>query len=119
MPKKHKQRVIVPHQMTRGQLSRHQRELQRQRYLYYAMAGVLALVVIIFGYVGLQEYVLKPAQANQKLQETVATVGDQKITRATYNKVRSWNIYNQIRYQEFIASQGGTLGGGTTSTADA
>jgi parvulin-like peptidyl-prolyl isomerase len=106
MPKKRKQRVIVPHQMTRGQLSRHQRELQRQRYLYYAMAGVGGLIVLVFAIVGLNELVLKPAQLGESLKQVVATVGDQQITRETYNKQRSWELYNQALYASQLQGQG-------------
>src|SRR5215208_2032851 len=106
MPKKRKQRVIVPHQMTRGQLSRHQREVQRQRYLYYAMAGVGGLIVLVFAIVGLNELLIKPAQLGESLKQVVATVGDQQITRETYNKQRSWELYNQALYASQLQAQG-------------
>src|SRR5262245_53736570 len=98
MPKKRKQRVIVQHQMTRGQMSRYQREVQRQRYLYYAMAGVGALIVLVFAVVILTQFVVKPAQLNESLKQVVAAVGAQQLTRETYNKQRSWELYNQALY---------------------
>src|SRR5689334_15064763 len=101
MPKKRKQRVIVPHQMTRRQMSRHQRELQQQRYLYLGMGGVIALILLILGATALSQLVIKPAQLEASLKTVIATVGDQQITRASYNKVRNWDLFNQIRNIEY------------------
>jgi parvulin-like peptidyl-prolyl isomerase len=106
MPKNRKQRVIVPHQMTRGQLSRHERELRQQRILYYAMAGVVGLILLVFGMTALNEYVLKPARLGESLKAVVATVGNEQITRGTYNKLRSWDLFNQLRIQAFYQAQG-------------
>ena len=124
MPKKRKQRVIVPHQMTRGQLSRHQREVRRQRYLYYAMAGVGGLILLVFAVVALDQLLIKPAQLGESLKQVVATVGDQQITRETYNKQRSWELYNQALYASQLQAQGidpsqlGSFGDPTTLSQD-
>src|SRR3954469_21944770 len=106
MPKKRKQRVVIQHQMTRGQLSRHERELQRQRYLYYAMAAAAGVVVLIFAVLGISELIVKPAQQSASLKQVVATVGGQDITRETYNKQRSWELYNQALYVSQLTAQG-------------
>jgi peptidyl-prolyl cis-trans isomerase D len=99
MPSKNRrQDSQAPRQMTRGQLSRHQREQQRMRYLNLAMAGVGALVALILGVALVTQFWLVP---NTELGK----VNDQSITRATYNKFRSWSIYNQIRILDFYAQQ--------------
>ena len=106
----------MPHQMTRGQQSRYQREQQRVRRLYYAMAGVTGLIVLLFAIVGVNELLIKPAQLDAKSKTIIATVGSTQISRATYNKRRSWDLFNQIRTQQFYAQQGINLGQGTDST---
>ncbi len=105
MPK-NKQRVILPHQMTRGQLSRHERELRQQRLLYYGIGGVVALILVVFGVTAISQFVIKPAQLGESLKQVVATVGNEQITRGTYNKIRSWDIFNQIRTQAYYAAVG-------------
>jgi parvulin-like peptidyl-prolyl isomerase len=112
MPKNKKQRVITAHQMTRGQMSRYQREQQQQRILYYSMGAVALVVLLLFAWVGLNELVLKPAAQAERLKKVVATVGDTQITRATYNKLQAWQLFNQIRIQAIYGSQGLT-GSGT------
>jgi hypothetical protein len=92
--------------MTRGQLSRHERELRQQRLLYYAMGGVVGLIVLVFGLAALNEYVLKPARLGESLKQVVATVGTEQLTRGTYNKLRSWDLFNQLRIQAFYQAQG-------------
>ncbi len=107
MPKnKSKQRVIVPHQMTRGQLSRHERELRQQRLLYYGIGGVIALILAVFALTALSQFVIKPAQLGESLKQVVATVGNEQVTRGTYNKLRSWNLFNQIRTQAYYVAVG-------------
>ena len=106
MPKKRRQQVVVQRQMTRGQLSHHQRDLRQQRMLYYGMGGVAALVLLILGYVGVNEWVIKPAQANAALQTVVATVNNTDISRAEYNKVRSFSLFNQINTYVYYQNLG-------------
>src|SRR5690348_18005376 len=99
MPNKKQQRAVqAPRQMTRGQLSRYQREQQQIRRLYLAMAGVGGVIVII----------LLAAVANQfwfQPNASVGKVGDQTITRAMYEKFRSWTIYNQLSVLNFYVQQ--------------
>ena len=85
--------------MTRGQLSRHQRELQQKRYLDLAMAGVGVLVVLILRPWSRDQFVIRP-------KPRVGKVNDQTITRAMYNKFRAWDLYNQMRVLEFYCPAG-------------
>jgi parvulin-like peptidyl-prolyl isomerase len=97
--KRRKDAVQAPRQMTRGQLSRHQRELQRTRRFYLAMAGVGVLIVLVLLTAVVSQYVIRP-------NIEVGKVNDQTITRAMYNKYRAWQIFNQLRVLEFYAQQG-------------
>jgi parvulin-like peptidyl-prolyl isomerase len=85
--------------MTRGQLSRHQRELQQTRRFYLAMAGVGVLIVLVLLTAVVSQYVIRP-------NIEVGKVNDQTITRAMYNKYRAWSLYNQLRVLEFYSQQG-------------
>ncbi len=79
------------------------------RRLYFAMAGVGALVVLILGVAVVSTYVIRP-------NASVGQVGNQTITRSEYNKYRSWQIYNQLRILDYYI-QTGAATGGTTSTS--
>ena len=96
--KKRKQLVQAPRQMTRGQLSRHQRELQRTRRFTMIMGGIGLLVILILLVAIVSTYVIKP-------NTEVGKVNGETITRATYNKFRSWQIYDQMRLLDFYAQQ--------------
>ena len=84
--------------MTRGQLSRHQREQQQIRRLYFIMGGVGALVALILAVALVSTYVIQP-------NTEVGKVGNETITRAAYNKYRAWQIYNQMRILQFYIQQ--------------
>src|SRR4051794_7641794 len=102
MPNNRQKRAVqAPRQMTRGQLSRHQREQQQMRRFTLAMIGVGALVVLVLGLAALNQFVLQP-------NASVGQVNGQTITRATYNKFRSWNIYNQLSVLNFYLQQSST-----------
>jgi parvulin-like peptidyl-prolyl cis-trans isomerase-like protein len=91
--------VQAPRQMTRGQLSRHQRELQQTRRFYMVMAGVGVLIVLVLLTALVSQYVIRP-------NIEVGKVNDQTITRAMYNKYRAWQIFNQLRVLQFYSQQG-------------
>ncbi|HUS13641.1 MAG TPA: hypothetical protein VM536_01370, partial [Chloroflexia bacterium] len=84
--KKRRQDSQAPRQMTRGQLSRHQRELAQQRQLYFVMAGIGVLVALVLIAAVFDTYVRRP-------NVEVGKVGNESIARGTYNKHRSWQIY--------------------------
>jgi peptidyl-prolyl cis-trans isomerase D len=107
--KKQKRAVQAPRQMTRGQLSRHQREQEQVRRLNLAILGVGVLVVLILGLAAANQFVFQP-------NASVGKVGDTTITRATYNKFRSWNLYNQLSVLNFYVQQG-SLSGDTSQTS--
>jgi parvulin-like peptidyl-prolyl isomerase len=79
--------------MTRGQISRYERERQQIRNLYTAIFAVLTVVFLILAFAVVSSLILKP-------NVTVASVqyeGQPKtdINRATYNKLRRWNVWQQ------------------------
>ena len=79
--------------MTRGQISRYERERQQIRNLYTAIFAVLTVVFLILAFAVVSSLILKP-------NATVASVqyeGQPKtdINRATYNKLRRWNVWQQ------------------------
>ncbi len=96
--KQGKQDAQAPRQMTRGQLSRHQQELQKTRQLTFVMTGIGVLVVLIIGAALFTQYVYRPNISVGKVINTT-------ITRSLYNKFRSWQIYNQMRILQFYANQ--------------
>ncbi len=85
--------------MTRGQLSRAERERRRIRNLYAAAAGLATFVVLLFGLSAFTTFVLRP-------NAEVARVNDKVITRATYNKLRRWSVYQQIQNQGLLGQFG-------------
>src|SRR4051794_15758555 len=93
--------------LTRGQISRREREQQRIRTFYTAMIGVGAVVALILLFSVLQTFVLRP-------NEEVASVNGVKINRSTYDKLRRYNVYQN---QQIAALQGGTTSVGSTDTA--
>jgi len=96
--KQGKQDAQAPRQMTRGQLSRHQQELQKTRQLTFVMAGIGILVVLILGAALFTQYIYRP-------NISVGKVNSATITRSLYNKFRSWQIYNQMRILQYYANQ--------------
>jgi parvulin-like peptidyl-prolyl isomerase len=98
MPKKKRLQPTAP-PLTRGQLSRAERERRQTRNFYAAMIGVGTLVVLILGFSVFTAFVLRP-------NEEVASVNGVKITRATYNKLRRWNVFQQNQSQQFSGQTG-------------
>jgi len=90
MAKKKKLESKAPVPLTRGQLSRAQREQQRIRNLYTIGIGLGVLVVLLLGFAVISTFIIQP-------NAEVANVNGTKINRTAYNKLRSWNIYQQIQ----------------------
>ena len=89
----------------RKRVSRHQRDLQRQRLIRLAMAIVGGLALLLLAGGALNEYVLKPRQ-------TLATVDGVAIRRDDYWKVRAVDLLEQARQYEQFADQIGPDQGG-------
>ena len=86
-------------------VSRHERDLQRQRIVRIAMAVAAGLIVLLLVGGALNEYVLKPRQ-------TLATVDGVAIRRADYWKVRAVDLLEQARqYEQFAGVVGPDQGG--------
>jgi parvulin-like peptidyl-prolyl isomerase len=96
--KRRRQEAQLPRQMTRGQLSRHQRELQRTRRVTLILGGigVVAVLVLLAGI--LTQFVITPNQS-------LGSVGGTTITRSMYQKYRAWTLYNQMRVLQFYINQ--------------
>ena len=92
MAKKKKVESKAPVPLTRGQLSRARQEQIRIRNLYAAAAGIVTLVVLLFGVAALNTFVLRPNQE-------VARVNGKVINRATYDKLRRWSIFQTMQNQ--------------------
>src|SRR5438105_3211953 len=107
MAKKKKFQPTAP-PMTRGQLSRAARERRQLRILYTSVGAVIALIVLILGSSAFAAFVLRP-------NEEVATVNGEKITRATYEKVRRYDLYQSDESQQILQSQGSSQ---STTTTD-
>ncbi|HST04605.1 MAG TPA: peptidylprolyl isomerase [Chloroflexia bacterium] len=113
MAKKKKLQSTAP-VPTRGQLSRAAQEQQKIRNLYTAGIAIGALVVLVLGFAAAFTYVIQPNQE-------VAKVNDTSINRATYNKLRRWNLYQQLQQDAFTAqlgAQSGSAADTTTITSD-
>jgi parvulin-like peptidyl-prolyl isomerase len=108
MAKKKKQEYSAP-VMTRGQISRAQREQQQIRNLYTVGIALGTVVLLILGFAVIYTFVVQP-------NTEVAKVNNVTINRAEYNKLRRWALFQQIQ-QEAITqqvSQQATGAGGTT-----
>jgi len=92
MAKKKKLESKAPVPLTRGQLSRAQREQQRIRNLYTLGIVLGAFVVLLLAVAVVSTFIIKPNTA-------VASVNGTNINRATYDKLRKWNLYQQIQQQ--------------------
>ncbi|MEO8288001.1 MAG: peptidylprolyl isomerase [Chloroflexota bacterium] len=106
MAKKKKLESTAPVPMTRGQLSRAQREQQQVRNLYTAGIALAAVLLLLLAFAVISTFIIRPNQE-------VASVNGTKISRATYNKLRNWSLYQQIQQEAFnqqIQQQGGTTG---------
>jgi parvulin-like peptidyl-prolyl isomerase len=106
MAKKKKLESKAPVPMTRGQLSRAQRERQQIRNLYTAGVAVATLVVLVIGIAVVTTFFINP-------NREVARVNSMVITRATYDKLRRWSLFQQIQ-NEIIQQQLGAATGGST-----
>ena len=103
-------RIKSPGAVDSGQLSRAQREQQRIRNLYTIGIGLGVLVVLLLGFAAISTFVIQP-------NSEVASVNGAKINRATYNKLRSWNIYQQIQQAAIQQQLSQQTGGSTTDTS--
>src|SRR5947208_9957489 len=87
--------------LTRGQLSRAERERRQIRNLYTAVIGVVSLVVLIILFAVVQSFIIRP-------NETIASVNNVNITRATYLKLRRYNVFQQEQQNQLLAAAGQT-----------
>lgn len=113
MAKKKKLESKAPVPMTRGQLSRAQQERQRVRNLYTAAIALGTILALILGMAVVNTFIIRP---NAK----VASVNGTTINRATYNKMRRYNIFQTIQTNEFqrqISQQTGSSTGIQESSA--
>src|SRR4051794_7199968 len=92
MAKKKKLESKAPVPLTRGQLSRAQREQQRIRNLYTIGIVLGAFVLLVLAVAVISTFIIKPNTA-------VASVNGVNINRSTYDKLRKWNLYQQIQQQ--------------------
>jgi parvulin-like peptidyl-prolyl isomerase len=110
MAKKKKLESKAPVPLTRGQLSRAQREQQRIRTLYTAGIVLGVLVVLLLGFAAVSTFIIKPNTA-------VASVNGVNINRTTYDKLRRWNIYQQLQQAALQQQLSQQTGGSTTDTS--
>jgi hypothetical protein len=81
--------------MTRGQLSRAERERRQIRNVYTAFIAVISVVALIILFAMVQSFILRP-------NEVVASVNNVNITRATYQKLRRYNVFNAQAQQAIL-----------------
>jgi parvulin-like peptidyl-prolyl isomerase len=97
--------------LTRGQMSRRERERRQIRNLYSAFIGVVSLVVLIILFAVVQTFILRP-------NETVASVNNVNITRATYQKLRRYNAFQSEQQQALLSQTGqSSLASGAVAVA--
>ncbi len=84
--------------MTRGQLSRAERERRQIRNLYTSVIGIVGLALAILIIAAASTFIIKP-------NEAVASVNGVNITRATYQKLRRWNLYQSLMQQQLSGGQ--------------
>ncbi len=114
MAKKQKKLQSTAPVPTRGQLSRAAKERQKIRNLYAAGLAVGAVVLLVIGFAAAFTYIIQPNQE-------VAKVNGTSINRATYNKLRRWNLYQQLQQDvltQKLGSQTGTSADTTAITND-
>ena len=103
MANKKKVQSSAPVPLTRGQLSRAERERQRVRNLYTAAIALGTMLVLILGFAVIFTFLIRPNQE-------VANVNGKSINRATYNALRRYQLFQQIQQaavQEQFQSQSG------------
>ena len=100
--------------LTRGQITRREREQQQIRNFSTAIIVAVSAAALILLFAALSTFVLKP-------NEEVASVNGVKITRAQYDKLRRWNAYQADRIQaaQQQAGQTGASATGSTGTLQA
>lgn len=82
-------------------ISRREREARQRRQLYAGVAALVVVVLLIFAVAASVQYWFTP-------RHVLASVGDTKIRREDYWKVRSYNLINQIGlYQQYANLIGG------------
>ncbi|HEX8599318.1 MAG TPA: peptidylprolyl isomerase [Chloroflexia bacterium] len=93
MAKKKKLQSQAPVPLTRGQLSRAQREQRRIRNLYAAAVVVGTLVVLVIGLAVITTFILRPNQTVGR----VTLIEERTINRATYDKIRRYNLWQTMQ----------------------
>ncbi|MDQ3707002.1 MAG: peptidylprolyl isomerase [Chloroflexota bacterium] len=93
MAKKKKLQSQAPVPLTRGQLSRAQREQRRIRNLYAAAVVVGTLVVLVIGLAVITTFILRPNQTVGR----VTLIEERTINRATYDKLRRYNLWQTMQ----------------------
>ncbi|HET9493585.1 MAG TPA: peptidylprolyl isomerase [Chloroflexia bacterium] len=104
MANKKKVQSSAPVPLTRGQLSRAERERQRVRNLYTAAIALGTMLLLILGFAVIFTFLIRPNQE-------VANVNGKSINRAAYNAIRRYQLFQQIQQaalQEQFQSQSGT-----------
>lgn len=92
MAKKKKLESTAPVPLTRGQLSRAEKERRQIRNLYAVGVAVLTVTALIIGIAVAYTFVIRP-------NSQVASVNGTSINRATYDKLQRWNLFQQIQNQ--------------------
>src|SRR6478672_8332448 len=85
--------------MTRGQLSRAAQERQREQLLYRAIGGVAILIVLILAFAAYSTFISHP-------NEELAKVGNTSINRANYEKLRRYDLFQQLTTSQYLTNQG-------------
>ncbi len=87
--------------LTRGQLSRVQQEQKKIRNLYAVAVAIGTLVVLVVGLAVVTTFLIRP-------NTQVARVNDTSISRATYEKLRRYSVYqtlqNNLLQQQYSGS---------------
>src|SRR4051812_3867561 len=110
MAKKKKLESKAPVPLTRGQLSRAQREQQRIRNLYTVGFIIGGVILLVLAFAVVSTFIIRPNTA-------VASVNGVNINRATYNKLRSWNLYQQVQQQAIQDQFSQQTGSGASDTS--
>lgn len=76
--------------------------------LYRVMAGVAAVIVLVLAYAVFATYVQRP-------NEELAKVGNVSITRSSYEKLRRYDLFQQLRTSQFLQTQGASSTSGIQS----
>ena len=95
--------------MTKRQLTRYQREQQAIRRIVVLISAALAICLLVL---------LIPIYINVIVNpnRTVATVEGQNLNRATYDKQRRWDLYQQVQQDAFYYQYQQQSGQSTSTT---